>query len=498
MINSYPENKTKHFKGQRISLEFDELIDANSLRQELIITPSIEGAYDLKAKPFSIELKFDKPFADSTTYTFNFREGVKDLNERNPAENLKLVFSTGDQIDSLQINGHVDNLWSGENAEDCTLALYDLSSKDTLPLLQRKPKYFVQTDSSGNFSLENLKASEYSLVAFTDKNNNLRFDEKNELFGFDLDTIRLTQNIDGKNLTVYPYQTESPRIQRVLSRQTNFVVRFDRGIQSAKIEFPNEGDSLTYKINNNELTFFNHPNPIDTTLTKLIVEDSLALKFETEQKVYFTSYNQKAPEPGTFRISFKDLKPNSTIKKPKYYDLDFPEPVTSVDYEKIHILSDTSIVESFTPVWLDSSHTQLRLEVQPKATETISLEIESSAITTYKSDTNSTYQLINKVYPQSEFGSISGRFDEFQGQKIAQLINAKGDQIIEQQIFTDEYRFPELLPSTYRIRIIEDKNENGKWDTADFYQQKLPERIFVSKGSIKVKANFILEDLQLK
>ncbi|WP_394996296.1 Ig-like domain-containing protein, partial [Emticicia sp.] len=99
LIKSNPPNEQKNYKGKEFELIFDELIDATSLRQELLIVPEPEGTYDIKQKSNSVILKFDKPFKDSTTYTFNFRKGINDLNERNEARNLKIVFSTGNNID---------------------------------------------------------------------------------------------------------------------------------------------------------------------------------------------------------------------------------------------------------------------------------------------------------------------------------------------------------------------------------------------------------------
>lgn len=53
----------------------------------------------------------EKPLVENTTYTINFRDAVQDLNEGNPVYNLRLAFSTGSEIDSLQIYGSVAELF---------------------------------------------------------------------------------------------------------------------------------------------------------------------------------------------------------------------------------------------------------------------------------------------------------------------------------------------------------------------------------------------------
>ena len=187
LLKTQPLNKTINFKGSTVSLEFDEVIDVSSLRQDLLVIPEQPGAYTVKQTSKGVKLVFDQPFKDSTTYTLNFRNGIKDINERNPAQNLKLVFSTGDKIDSLSVSGKIQDLWAKTEELDVTVGLYNLT--DTIPILKRKPDYFTKTDSSGNYLFENIKNNKYRLIAINDKNQNLLFDQKNDKIGFLSDTL---------------------------------------------------------------------------------------------------------------------------------------------------------------------------------------------------------------------------------------------------------------------------------------------------------------------
>ena len=56
LINSIPKSEQKNFKEKTISLEFDELVDDTSLRQELLIIPEAEGTYDIKSKSNTVKL----------------------------------------------------------------------------------------------------------------------------------------------------------------------------------------------------------------------------------------------------------------------------------------------------------------------------------------------------------------------------------------------------------------------------------------------------------
>ncbi len=495
---SYPLNKTKNFNGRNILLEFNELIDAAALRQELIITPQPPGTYDLKEKPYGIELKFDKPFSDSTTYTLNFRGGIKDLAERNPANNLKLVFSTGPEIDSLTLQGKITNLWTGKPADKTTVGLYNLNEQsDTIPLFKTKPSYFIKTDSSGKYNFENLKPGNYRLLAFTDENQNLTFDSRNELFAFLPDTVKLDTLNPDIDLQIYPSNTEEIKVRRSLARQGYFSIQYNKPLMSARLLFPATNDSLTYKLMGEELHIFAHPSPGDTTLTNIIVQDSVGKSLEHSQKIYFSTTTSKS-KTETISLQEQQYRNNTKIKVPSTYVFNFSTPIISIDTSKISLLSDSTKTEPFALKWLDSSQTAFAIDVKPSSRKFIQLSISSGAITNYKSDTNSTYSLINTIYQQDEFGSLDGAYPQFEGQKIAELIDDTKGSVVDRQIFTDKFSFPQTIPGTYKIRIIEDKNSNGQWDTGSFEANQLPERIIVSKGSIKLKANFQLSDIQME
>jgi hypothetical protein len=498
LVSNYPEHETLSFKGQTIKLEFNELIDATTLRQELIITPQPEGSYNLKAKPFGVELKFDTAFKDSTTYTLNFRNGIKDLNEKNPAVNLKLVFSTGTTIDSLKISGKVHDLFTGLPSEKTLVGLYDLNTSDTLPLLNRKPNYFIKTDTSGIYSFENIKSSNYRIIAFQDLNLNLFFDPAKENFGYIRDTIDLKSNINQIDFNIYPNNNRVPKIQKSLSRQSNYSLTFDKGIKDVKVEYFNENDSLTYQIRGNELLFFNHPFTSDTILTKIIVLDSSDNKLEKEQKIYFNTNLKNSEKPEFLTIVSKNIKPGSAIKKIQYYEFQFQYPINNIDTNRIYLLADTIKILPYKLNWIDNSQTQLRVEFNNTAEVELKLSIVTGAVTNYKSDSNNTYTLINKLYQQNEYAGIEGSYDKFVGQKIIQILDYKTYEIIDSQIFTSIYSIQTMLPGTYKIRIIEDLNNNGRWDTSDFENNTMPEKVIVSSGILKLKANFQLNNLTIE
>lgn len=496
---SLPLNGTKNFNGKEILLEFNELIDATALRQELTITPQPKGTYTLKTKANSVLLKFTESFADSTTYTFNFLNGIKDLSERNPASNLKLVFSTGNTIDSLKIEGKIKDLWTGQLAEKFTVGLYNINSLDTLPLLLRKPNYFYKTDTSGTYTFENIKANDYLILAFQDINNNLLFDQEKENFGFLRDTIHLYQNVSNKDIYTYPQNRSDIRLRKTLAREQTYTLEFNKNLFSAQVQFQSDSDSLVYQTRLNELVFFKHPTYKDTLLTKIIVFDSLGKTLQLDsQKVFFQEFTQRSNkklEP--FSLKCLNVENQNILKNPISYLFQSPDPILSLDTSKFILFADSATLLPFNFMWKDSAHTTFELRSNSPETNNLTLQLPSSSITTYKSDTNRTYTLINKVYPQNKLGSISGKIEEKNSQFIVQLVRANDIKVVEYQIVTSSFNFQNIPPENYYIRVIEDINRNNFWDTSDYLNQQEAERIFIYPKLLQLKANFEISDIQI-
>ena len=182
LLNTIPDNKTLNFSESSIELEFDEYIKEENLLTQLMITPNLKGIYTYKLNRNRIILNFEEPFDSTTTYTLNFREGIKDITEGNVPPNLKFVFSTGDFLDSASVRGVVRSLMSKKPLDEVTLSLYQYP--DTITIFDGPPRYSTITDEQGFFTIENIKNGTYTIFSLNDKNRNLKLESQSEGYGF--------------------------------------------------------------------------------------------------------------------------------------------------------------------------------------------------------------------------------------------------------------------------------------------------------------------------
>lgn len=498
LIDSIPKNKETNYKKKEIWLKFDEYVDSKDLKQELIITPEPESKYKVKTKGDEITLEFQESLDSNTTYTFNFGAGIKDINERNKSDKVKIVFSTGAKLDSLSVGGEVKNLFTKESVIGATIGLYNIEEVDTIRLTARKPTYFVKSDSSGIYRFENLKKGKYKLLAFVDANKNIRFDNKKELFGFLADTLNLQKDTNGISIELYPYDTIAPRYKRFIQKENIYTLQFDEPLYNASVKFLS--DSVNYTVEADEIRFFRTKQLMqDSIRVSVTVRDSLSNTELLDHKFVFKQVDENKKNTSEV-VQFKILpSPGSPVLKNEEYKLTFNFPILQIDTSKLSVSNDTLNKVSYKLYYINSSQTQIGFTVTGVITENAIIKAEAGAFKNINGDTTSAFTIKNPIIKFSETGLLSGSIKGLvkdSVQYIFQLINYETGKIIKELISGENtFTFSNVLPNEYLIRVILDENLNGVWDTANFQKGKQPEKILLQKNAIKVKANFEFRDI---
>ena len=168
-------NYQTNFEKQTIELTFDEWVNLNDVFNQVVVSPPLDNRPEVRIKKKTILFEFaeEEVLRDSATYTINFGEAIKDLTEGNPADNLRFVFSTGDFIDSLSVQGRIVDARTGEPVEGVLFNMYD-ELQDTV-VRTRRPFYFAKTNKEGQFRVENVKSDTFKLFALKDANLNYLF-----------------------------------------------------------------------------------------------------------------------------------------------------------------------------------------------------------------------------------------------------------------------------------------------------------------------------------
>ena len=202
-LNATPDTLSTNVSTDlsEIRIDFDEYLVLKDYTQNIIVSPPLSSTTTFTpvgTPNKSIRIKLNEALAPNTTYNINFGNAIQDHNEGNVLPYFQYVFSTGEYIDSLELNGKVRVPFVREQPKNLMVGLYKIDStyNDSI-ILQQKPLYIAKANEKGEFTLNYLKEGKYQLIAFDDEVNNMQYDFGKEKFGFIDEFIDLNERIDG-------------------------------------------------------------------------------------------------------------------------------------------------------------------------------------------------------------------------------------------------------------------------------------------------------------
>jgi Bacterial Ig-like domain len=244
LVRANPAFGSKNVSSNKITLEFDEYIDVADLSQNFIISPLQNKNPSITANPRTITLKFRDTLLPNTTYTINFGDAIRDINEANIVKDLSFTFSTGNVLDSSSISGKVILAESGEYDSTLTVMLYKNAVDSTVT--KKKPNYIAKVKGDGSFEFKNLPATSFKIYALKDGDGGKTYNSGAEIFAFNNEDVSASNN---ESVTLYAYAekkevlnnvTATPKIilNKKLRASTNLSNRQDL-LEPLEIDFNN-------------------------------------------------------------------------------------------------------------------------------------------------------------------------------------------------------------------------------------------------------------------
>ena len=179
-----PEHNATNVSKKKIELQFNEFVEVKSAQQKVIVSPPQKIPATIQANGKKVTIEFADSLIPNTTYTIDFTDALRDLNEGNVLDGFTYAFSTGNKIDTMQISGRVLNAMDRNPLSGVQVGIYETNQKgDSTGPLYQMPLRITKTDSTGHFTIKNIKDGTYDIYALEDKNSDYIL-TKGECFGF--------------------------------------------------------------------------------------------------------------------------------------------------------------------------------------------------------------------------------------------------------------------------------------------------------------------------
>lgn len=181
LIGSIPKDSALNVTTQNIVLTFDEYVQLQAVNENLIVSPVPKSTPMVDYKLRNVTVKLKDTLEKNTTYSINFGNAIKDVNEGNQAKNFTYVFSTGGKIDSNKYTGYV--LLAETGKIDSTLIVVLHNNNHDSSIVKNRPRYFTKLNGKGFFSFNYLPNGLFSVYVLPDDFTK-KYDDSTKLFAF--------------------------------------------------------------------------------------------------------------------------------------------------------------------------------------------------------------------------------------------------------------------------------------------------------------------------
>ncbi len=509
-----PANKSLHFSSNKIEITFNEYIKATGFAQTLI-SPPMDKKPDFQISGKTLIVKLKGRLRDSTTYTINFAEDIKDVNEGNILNNFTYVFSTGSFLDSQTVSGKVTFAKDNSAADGVIVSLYP---EDSVNAIKRsKPFYFAKTDKAGNYKINNIRAARYRVFALKDQNYDYLYNQPNELIAFsdsilDLrDTLphqvdlRLFDEAKGK-LSFMGDKSIKPGLVQIYYSQPLKTFNLESSDSSNNDFYYSNTtkDTVTYwysKYYNKRMKLFLVANDTlkDTARIELQNIDKDSLSANKKYNLFADFQLVKAPAS----TNNKEIINAQELYKP--LKISFTRPIIGINEAKAFHLYDDSVKKELPVKFSIDKKTKQFVEFDfPKQENSLyTLSVPDSAFQDIFGTWNSAFKYKFKTTSKDDYGNLNIIVKSTRPDKsyVVKILDASNDALIKEVIIDHEAEKKVLVENvkagTYKVVSVDDTNGNGQWDTGNFKQRIQPEKIISYPSTYTLKGGWDL-DVEVK
>jgi hypothetical protein len=518
LVRSTPGLKSTNFKGKEVVLTFDEFLQLKDIVTQVVVSPPPAKQPEIKLKGRSIVLRFSENLKPNSTYSIYFGDAIQDLNEGNAKKNYYFTFSTGTQLDTMELRGRVSNAQTGLPEKDVIVSLYT-EMKDSIPYKER-PFYISKTNAGGDFTIKYLADKPYKLFAVKDANSNLLFDLPSEAIAFDSKPVKpeapLPDSCDSikrintgiyHQLALFQEQDSLQHVEKtVVTQRKKISFAFKYPVKTLLL------DPLNFKKDNwgayewnqrrDSLDCWLAPAMPDTLQFKIKADnmkpDTLQFILKTEKASSRKAKSGKEQIKPKDKIAIRIASSHGSTQpynSPLIFETENPVNEKTLKGLRLAHLKDTIFVDATLTDTL--SHRRFIVNQKWKEKSSYTLLIPEGKLTDIYGATNDSVNLMISTWEERDYGTfkVDANIKTTKGQWLFQLMTEK-DVLLREQAATKSgiITFSLLAPGKYALKMIYDENNNGVWDTGKYLQNRQPEKVIRFNGPITIRANWDQEE----
>lgn len=201
-----PPDSSKGFTARTITFTFDEYVELQEAQKNILVSPTPEVNPSVESRLRTVTVKWEDSLEANTTYSINFGNAIRDINEGNALKNFTYIFSTGDYFDSSEFRGNV--ILAETGGIDSTLFVLLHRTGEDSALVNKKPRYMARVNKQGEFLFHHIAPGTYYAYALKDDNGMGKYFSTEQLFAFADSPVVVSDST--RSLTLYAYAIKRP------------------------------------------------------------------------------------------------------------------------------------------------------------------------------------------------------------------------------------------------------------------------------------------------
>ena len=211
-VYAKPKDSSTNIAPKEILISFNEYITTNALQEQLIVSPSIKNNPLVDQRLNMLRIRLSDSLNANTTYSFQFGNALRDVNESNIVQNYTYVFSTGDRIDTGKLYGKVQIAETGMVDSTLIAVLHPIENDSAI--YKDKPTYYTRINGKGVFEFKFLPATNFNIY-IVPNDYNKRYDDSTKLFAFLNLPVHPTKTKD--SIQLYAFEASPKKEKKIAS-----------------------------------------------------------------------------------------------------------------------------------------------------------------------------------------------------------------------------------------------------------------------------------------
>ena len=409
-------------------------------------------------------------------------------------------------------------------------------------MFKYKPQVIARAEKNGIFIAQNLKPVDYRIYAFEDTNGNMEYEPSVDQIGF-LDTTYNPRYMHGFSIwfdSLRHYPSAEPQLYFRMFMDKRFArhtlsgherlnrhkamlyfgapnpevvaVKFDSIPEDKVIYDPQNYNRDTVALwfdiapeelpdtIKGEITYFKHDSVnelVESTDKLRLAWVKVESKEERKKREEQEKEREKAEKAGEEWVAPKEENPfklnmpsSGEFHKHKTLDMEFDFPLTKFDSTLVTLKMTTEENSEATDVefhfvqdTINKRKYQLKVDWMPKAK--YELMMPAGVFENIARESNDTIKYSYTGADPEKFAllNINVKSTHPKARYILQITNAQGKVQREvRDVKAGKYVLDYITAGDIMLRVVEDMNGNGKWDTGDMVLMRQPERTEIFKN----------------